>query len=119
MERFDALGRYRDLERVLSPQGAVLASLPINSSVEIEFIPGVKKTVSQPIEIFNEMVASGRVNACLAQQFFRFGNRVRESVSDDGCVLKSMTDAHTATGKMQDMFKAIGTHPHFVQRRIQ
>lgn len=119
MERFDALGRYREAERVLSGQGALLASLPINSSAEVEFIPGVKKTVSQPIDIFHEMVASGRVNACLAQQFFRFGHRVRESVTNDGCVLKSMTDAHTSTGRMQDMFKAIGTHPHFVQRRIQ
>jgi hypothetical protein len=119
MERFDALGRYREAERVINSQGSLLATLPINSTVEIELNQGTRKTISSPIEFFEEMVASGRANACLAQQFFRFGNRIKESLSNDGCILKSMNDALNSTGKMQEMFKAVGLHPHFAQRRIQ
>jgi mono/diheme cytochrome c family protein len=92
MERLDALGRYREIERIYDTNGTLVNQIPINSAVTFSPLPGVSHQVSTPIEVFRAMSESHKVQACFAQQYFRFAYRRHESLASDSCVLKGLHD---------------------------
>jgi len=113
MDRFDAIGRYQEVETIIDKEGRILARLPINSNAIFESIPGRSIEVKYPIDLFEEMVASGRAEACFATQFLRFAEREKEDLARDSCTLKTMHQTLDREG-MQAMFKALGKSPSFV-----
>jgi hypothetical protein len=119
MERLDALGRYRMIERVYAPNGTLAAEIPIDSTVNFSPITGVSRQVSTPIEVFRAMTESGRVQACFSQQYFRFAHRRHEDTTADGCALKELHEELTSDhGSMKRMFKKIAESAEFRQRRV-
>lgn len=119
MERLDALGRYREIERIYDTNGTLVNQIPINSTVTFSPLPGVSHQVSTPIEVFRAMTESHKVQACFAQQYFRFAYRRHESLASDSCVLKGLHEEITSSeGSMRDMFKKIAEAAEFRQRRM-
>jgi hypothetical protein len=116
MDRFDAIGRYQETETIIDRSGSILARLPINSNATFESMPGRSVEVKYPIDLFEEMVASGKAEACFATQFFRFAEREKEDLTQDSCTLRAMHQTLDKEG-MQAMFKSLAKSPSFVVRR--
>ena len=77
MEAYDALGRFRTMEKVFDEQtGALLATLPIDTSGG----PAGDRSatcapVSGPAELNQRIIESGKVEACLSANYFRYALR--------------------------------------------
>lgn len=117
LERYDALGRYRTEETVIDElTGEVIAVLPIDSSAA----PALGEddaVISSGPELSEQILASGRAEACFAKQYFRatFG---REEVAEDACTVEQVETTLLEGGSMRDALRAIALEPVFRARRV-
>jgi hypothetical protein len=119
LEKLDAIGRYREVERIFNAAGIEVAQIPIDSTVEFRSLPSVPRTVTHPIEVFQSMIDTGKAEACFAQQYFRFANRVHEDLNVNSCALQSLhNELRREGGTMQNMLKQIALSDDFKTRRI-
>ena len=108
METYDALGRERTQENIYSASGAVLATHTIDSVVEAELAPGQSQVLSGPQELLDAALETGRMDGCLAQQYYRFINRRREDLLGDGCALEQLRSALAESGgSLASFFKEV------------
>ncbi len=121
MEAFDSLGRFRTEEKVFDEQtGDLLATLPINSVALVQIDSEPESEVSGPIELNQRILASGKVEACLSANYFRFALR-RDPTSDsaDACAFESMRTDLVAPGVgLADVFQRIASEPAFRSRKV-
>lgn len=91
LEAFDALGRYRTEEKVFDEQtGELIATLPLDVTAEIAIVAGDRQWVSGPAELNDSIVQSGKVEACLSANYFRYAlRRDPERDSDDACAFEA------------------------------
>lgn len=118
LEAYDALGRYRDVERVFDEaSGDLLAELPVNAVAEVT-IGGETQTVASPAELGQLMLDSGNVDACLASQYFRFVNRrAAATTTSDACITRELADV-TQTNGLRAGFRRVAELTTFYQRRV-
>jgi hypothetical protein len=64
----------------------------------------------------NLVASSGKVEACLARNFFRFTFARWEDQTADGCTLESGRQALASGGKVTDLVTAILTSDQFRRR---
>lgn len=121
MEAFDSLGRYRTEERIFDEQtGALLATLPLDTSAKIGLV-GPAVAIANPIELNQAIVASGKVEACLSANYFRYALR-RDPTKDsqDACAFdgmrKSLLDPNA---QLSDVFRSIATASGFRMRKME
>lgn len=95
LESFDALGRYRTSEVVYDEKtGAKLAELPIDTSAVAKVTPSDTTPVANAAELNQRLVASGKVEACLAQRYFEFAaRRAVAADAQDACVVQDLASA--------------------------
>jgi hypothetical protein len=121
LESFDALGRYRTVEKILDEQtGALLAELPIDNVATPRIDPSDNAPVHGPAELNRRIVESGKVANCLSTNYFEFTLRRSPAPSSgDTCLTSALGTYLTTPGvTLLDAFKAVAKHPSFRQRRI-
>lgn len=121
LETFDALGRYRTTERVYDEQtGDLLAELPLDTNATPKVTADDLVPVANAAEFNQRLVASQKVEACMAQRYFEFA--VRRAVSDatlDSCVVQDLTAGLTdpAIG-LRGAFRRLAQYSSFFQRKV-
>lgn len=118
LESFDSLGRHRAVERVFDDaSGELLAELPIDSVAEVR-IGSETRTVTTPRELNQLMVDAGNVDACFANQYFRFVNRrSAKATTSDACVAREVA-AVAGTQSLRAGFRRIAELTTFYRRRV-
>jgi hypothetical protein len=121
LESFDALGRRRTTERVYDEQnGELLAELPIDT-VAVPRIDSADETeIGDPIALTERMVASQKVEACLAENYFTFAlRRPAESGSGDACqVLDTALLLRDPEQGLASAFRRVAQYDGFFQRKV-
>jgi hypothetical protein len=122
LEAYDSLGRFRSEEKVFDEQtGELLATLPIDSVAEVLIDETDDPVaVTGPIELSERLLESGKIEACLSANYFRYALR-RDPTSDsaDACAFERMRTQLVAPGVgLAQVLKVIAAEPEFRSRKI-
>jgi len=105
-EGFDSLGRFRSEQRLFDDMGRETGTKAVDTRTVPEVVAGDPTSVSGPAELMALIQASGKVEACLARNFFRFTYARWDDPAADGCALEPVRKALTGDGKIQDLVAA-------------
>jgi hypothetical protein len=108
-EGFDALGRTR------TEQGA----LAVDTHTVPRITPSDERASNGPAELAALMVQSGKLEACLARNYFRFTFGRSEDVALDGCALERLRGRLAETGRIRDMLREAALLPEMRERRLE
>jgi hypothetical protein len=117
LENYDAVGRYRTEELVIDDgTGELLATLPIDATAA-PALAGDDTVIGSGVELSQQIVDSGRAEACFARQYFRatFG---REESAEDGCAVDDL-EQQLREGSMREALRTIALDPMFRSRRVR
>jgi hypothetical protein len=117
-EGFDALGRFRTTQRLFDAAGVETGTKPVNTSVVPQVVTGDGTMISTPAELMSLIVASGKVEACLSRNFFRFTYGRWEGTAD-GCALEASRKALAGGGTLRDLAAAAVKSAQFKRRTFQ
>jgi hypothetical protein len=121
LEAYDSLGRFRTEERVFDEEtGKLLATLPVDTVASVQIGDEPAADVSGPLELNQRLLASGKVEACLSANYFRYAFR-RDPTPDsaDACAFEHLRTNLTADGVgLADVFRQIATEPGFRARKV-
>jgi hypothetical protein len=120
MEAYDALGRFRTMEKVFDEQtGALLATLPIDTTAVPQVIGGDARAVGGPAELNQRLIESGKVEACLSANYFRYALR-RDPARDSGdaCAYEAMRSGLASGGALAAAFRGLATSAGFRQHKV-
>ena len=118
-EGFDALGRARSDQALFQDDGASAGSLPVDTRTTPRVVPGDESPSGGPADLARLMLQSGKLEACLARNYFRFAYGRWENVASDGCVLERLRARLVETGSIAEMLKEVALTPEFRQRRFE
>jgi hypothetical protein len=121
MESYDALGRFRTVERVFDEQsGDLLDELPIVTSGDVRIAAVDEPPVSDAAEMNERIAASGKVEACLAQSYFKYAaRRVMSNNSYDSCVIEDLSAALAQeNGGLAAAFQRIARVSTFFTKKV-
>lgn len=107
-EGFDAHGRARTEE----------AGAAIDTHTVPRVTPGDARGASGPRELVELMLASGKVEACLARNYFRFAFGRLEQLDRDGCALERLRARLADSGRIRDMLEEVSLLPELRERSI-
>lgn len=120
LESFDALGRYRTKETLYDEQtGDFVAELDLDTSADI-VIGDAPASVTNALDLNQQLIASGKMEPCLAQHYFNYvARREVEAQSGDECVVADLAQvvADPEQG-LKDAFRRIAQHPSFFVRKV-
>ena len=115
LEKYDALGRYRDLEPIIDPEtGATANELPIDDTVDV-LLDGAATTVAGGVGLSEAIASSAAARQCLARKWFRFSHGRRET-QDELELLVGDDDPERA---IYEVLAAVARQPGFRLRRVQ
>jgi hypothetical protein len=121
LESFDALGRYRTTELVFDERtGERLAELPIDTQALAKVTPDDLRPVADAAELNERLVASHKVEACMAQQYFAFASRRAPAEATlDSCVVQDLATAlrDPALG-IAGALRRVAQYGSFFQRKV-
>jgi hypothetical protein len=118
-ENFDALGRLRSEQRLFDETGKEVGEEPIDTHSVPHILPG-DVTPSTGVDELMPMIAeSGKAEACLARNYFRFTYARWDDPSADGCALEAQRKALANGGSILDLVRTTATAPEFAQRRFE
>jgi hypothetical protein len=89
-ENIDSLGRLRTQQVLLDRNGKEIARAPVDTHGVPQIQYGDMRPVDGPKQLMDRIVESGKAEACLARQLFRYTFAVMEDVERDGCALGQM-----------------------------
>ncbi|MDD9933071.1 MAG: DUF1592 domain-containing protein [Myxococcales bacterium] len=115
-EGFDALGRARTEQMLLTEEGAVVGMAQLDTSSVPRIFPDDETVSEGPADLMGLIADSGKAEACLARHYFRFSFGRFEDAGADGCVLETLRTAIAQGGSFQDMLLAVALTPEFRQR---
>jgi hypothetical protein len=121
LEGYDSLGRRRTEERVYDEQsGRLLATLPVDTTAVPRVNLDDARPVSGPAELNQRIVDSGKVEACVAKNYFSFAvRRTPVANSGDACAVDVLRVSLGTPGMgLADAFKRLAQQPAFRRRRI-
>jgi hypothetical protein len=119
MEAYDALGRYRTAEKVFDEQtGALVATLPIDTTAAVQVMEGDTRPVSGPAELNQRIIDSGKVEGCLAANYFRYAMR-RDPTRDsaDACAYETLRTSLSSGTALADVFRRLAAETSFRRRK--
>jgi hypothetical protein len=121
LEAYDSLGRFRSEEKVYDEEtGKLLATLPIDTVASVQLGDEPASDVGDPLELNERILASGKVEACLSANYFRYALR-RDPTPDsaDACAFEKMRAGLEAPGTgLRDVFRMIAGEPGFRRRKV-
>jgi hypothetical protein len=115
-ENFDALGRFRTEQQFFDAQGNPTGSKPVDTSGVPAVMGGAETPAAGPSDLMQQIVASGKVEACLSRNFFRYTFARWEDLASDGCALESMRSALQNGGSVVDLVMAATLDGTFRER---
>jgi hypothetical protein len=121
MEAYDSLGRFRTMERVFDEQtGQLVATRPLDTSAVPQVVAGDMRPVSGPAELNQRIMESGKVQACLSANYFRYALRRDPSRdSADACVFEAMRTGLDKPGVgLKDAFRRLASEPGFRRKKV-
>jgi hypothetical protein len=121
LEAFDALGRYRTIEKVYDEQdGHLVAQLPVDATAVPQVVKGDTQSVTGPAQLNQRIVDSNKVATCLSGNYFRYALRREPTTgSGDACVYEQLDAQLRKPGVgLADVFKALAQQPSFRQRKV-
>ena len=121
LESFDALGRYRTSEQIFDEQtGDKLAELPIDSVALAKITPEDLQPVTSAADLNQRLVASQKVEACMAKQYFAFASRrAPTDATLDACVVQDLASTlkDPALG-IAGALRRVAQYNSFFQRKV-
>jgi hypothetical protein len=114
-EGFDALGRFRTEQQLFDAAGNNTGSKPVDTAVVPNISLGDLTPAAGVAELMSLIRDSGKVEACLSRNYFRFTFARWEDPNVDGCALEPMRKA-VESGSLQDLLTAATLVPSFKQR---
>jgi hypothetical protein len=117
-ENFDALGRYRTEQRFFDAAGNPAGSKPVTTS-GVPHVTDVETAVTGAGDLMPQILASGKVEACLSRNFFRYTFARWEDPTVDGCALESMRRSLENGGTIVDLVMAATLDGSFRQRAFE
>ena len=118
-EGFDALGRFRTEQRLFDAQGNLLGALPVDTRSVPEVYAGDPRSAAGPAELVQLMLESGKLEACLARNYFRFVFGRWEDEARDGCALERLRRRLADSGQIRELLKEAALTPEFRRRRFE
>ena len=118
-ENFDALGRYRTEQQFFDAQGNPAGSKPVDTSGVPFVLSASEAGAAGPSELMGQIVASGKVEACLSRNFFRYTFARWEDLATDGCALESMRQALLNGGGVVELVMAATLDGSFRERAFE
>jgi uncharacterized protein DUF1592/uncharacterized protein DUF1588/uncharacterized protein DUF1595 len=119
-ENFDGLGRLRTEETLFNSDGTVAGMLPVDTtSVPRVEMNDTTTSVQGMADLMNVVERSGKAEACLARNYFRYSFARFEDTTLDACALESMRqtiDPSAGPGHLADLFKQVVLTAAFKQR---
>jgi hypothetical protein len=113
-ESFDALGRYRREQRFFDASGKPTGSKPVSTSA-VPRVGDATTPAAGAAELMEQIIASGKVEACLSRNFFRYTFARWES-DGDGCALEGLRKSLENGGSVLDLVVAATLDGSFKQR---
>ena len=117
-ENFDALGRERSEEKFFDQKGDQIGSQPINTGTATAVTGEDPSAISNVGELMTRIADSGKAEACMARQYFRFAFARWENEDKDGCALEELRTA-ASNGPIKDMLQRIAMSPAFKRRTFE
>jgi hypothetical protein len=119
LEGFDALGRLRDEEVIHGDDGEELGRAPVHTSSTPGVVSSDRREVDGAAGLMELMAESGKVEACMARQYFRFTFARMEDLTSDGCTLEALRTAFAETGSIAGMLREAAFTPEFRARSFR
>jgi hypothetical protein len=116
-EGFDSLGRVRNEQRLFDAGGREMARMPVDTN-SVPRIDGSDTTpATGPVDLMQMILKSGKAQACMARNYFRFTYARWEDLGMDGCTLERLRKALAfGAGGLHSMFKEVAMDPAFKER---
>jgi hypothetical protein len=118
-ENFDALGRYRTEQQFFDAQGNPAGTKPVDTSGVPYVLASSETPAAGATELMAQVVASGKVEACLSRNFFRYTFARWEDPAIDGCALESMRQSLLDGGGVVDLVMAATLDGSFRERAFE
>jgi len=116
-EMFDPLGRKRQMESVFDDAGKMLGQVPLDTTSVPQVTSSDMAMVSNPGELQTRMLASNRLQSCMARKYFRFTFGKLEQSTDE-CTIQTISDALTEGKPLGEVLVDLAKTPAFRQRRF-
>jgi hypothetical protein len=118
-ENFDPLGRLRTSESVFDDAGHLLGIVPVDTSSipRIDPIDGTT-AVTDAADLQLRMLASGKLQDCMARKYFRFTYGKIEDSAGDQCVIRSLSSQFKSKDPLGASLVQFANTPAFKQRRF-
>lgn len=117
-EGFDSLGRVRTEQRLFDELGNEIGTKPIDTTSVPQVVLGDGTPSDGPESLTRLLADSGKVEACLARQYFRFTFGRWEQVASDGCALEQMRRAAGEGGSLAEMLREVALSEAFRTRTV-
>lgn len=119
LEGFDGLGRVRSEQRLFDDAGDEIGQKPIDTTSVPQVVLGDDTPSTGPADLMRLIAESGKVEACLARQYFRFTFGRWEQVASDGCTLEQMRQAITSEAGLSGLLRDVALSDAFQTRTAQ
>ncbi len=118
-ENFDGLGRQRTEQALFEDDGTPRGSRPVDTSGVPYVLDGDETPIEGASDLMALMVASGKLEACLSRNYFRFTFARWEELGSDGCALERMRSELAQGGSVRDLLAAAALSPAFRRRAFE
>jgi hypothetical protein len=118
-EGYDALGRVRSEEPLFDDDGMQIGALPVDTATVPHVTPSDERASNGPTDLVEMMLESGKLEACLARNYFRFTFGRWEDLSRDGCALERLRTRLVESGRIRDMIEEVALLPALRQRTFE
>lgn len=116
MEAFDGLGRFRDVERVVTSEGMDFGEAALDT-VAVPNVDGEMTMMGSPVELSDAIAESPKSNHCFATQYFRFTFRRHEQATDE-CAISDLAAELEGGASMRDALRSIALSASFRLRAL-
>jgi Protein of unknown function (DUF1588)/Protein of unknown function (DUF1592)/Protein of unknown function (DUF1595)/Protein of unknown function (DUF1585) len=117
-EGFDALGRARREQPLFRDDGEQVGSAAVDTSSVPRVTDTDPRATRGPAELVQRMLESGKLEACLARNYFRFTFGREEQLARDGCALERLRARLVESGRIRDMLEEAALLPELRKRRF-
>lgn len=115
---YDGLGRYRTEETVYDDEGAILATIPLDTTSVPALVADDTESIEGGVELSEKVLDSGKAQSCFARHYFRFTFGRAEDDEVDGCTLEGMYDPLLQGAPLEDVLRSIALSPTFKLRKL-
>jgi len=118
-EDFDSLGRHRTEQRLFDEEGNETGTKAVDTRTTPYVNFDDETEVAGAAELMALIRQSGKVEACVARNFFRFTYARWDDPAKDGCALEPVRQAVSGGGKLQDLLTATVLTQAFHRRAFE